>query len=138
AWQLPNGTKEAPMLGKYLSPATITLQQTNSTSVKEKLSVIQQIGLEKTEESGGFQIKIYPNPIISTGSIILSSGQAGVARLKLYDVQNRFISTIFTGLLEKNSNKAIIFNSSRLPTGTYFIHYSFNNINKTTRIVIAR
>ncbi|MDQ6814541.1 MAG: PA14 domain-containing protein, partial [Bacteroidota bacterium] len=138
AWQLPDGQKEAPISGSHLSPVSTNNHPGITTAISPKIAETNPLVLENTQILIGGEIKVYPNPTGSVASIKIQNLPSGIVTIQLYDLQNRLLSTIFDGFLERASGKIFRFNGSHLPNGMYFIKCIINNRLITEKIIIAR
>ena len=69
---------------------------------------------------------IYPNPVQSKATLTWNASQPGTARIQILDVQGRLVSSVFDGAVSAGRQESI-FETSRLPSGIYFIRVEIGN-----------
>jgi hypothetical protein len=62
----------------------------------------------------------YPNPFNEKTTILIESGRSQKIDLKVYDILGRNVVTLFSGILERGSNK-FFFKAEELSSGVYFL-----------------
>ncbi len=57
--------------------------------------------------------------------------------LKLYNTSGQLVDVLYSGSFT-NNKKLVEYNSSKLPTGVYFLNLSTNSLNETKKIFITK
>jgi hypothetical protein len=127
AWQLPDGTLEAPIPGTRLSPF-------NSVESAIEVSNLAQVNeREPTELSKGIQV--YPNPIISN-NIFIQSNNLPAGKYSLSFI-NSLGETIFRQVVTHPGGvlKHSISVLSGLSKGIYLLHMSGKDLNFSKQLL---
>jgi hypothetical protein len=74
---------------------------------------LQYLSLEK------FQVKIYPNPFRNQLSFEFRAAESGRLSIRLFDINNKMVATIFDGMTLKGTSKQVKFDGKSLPAGIY-------------------
>ena len=104
-WQLPNGTIESPLPGKYLAPYTATANGR----------------LGQNEPIAADELNVFPNPFSSETHIEFTLQEAGAATVSLYNASGQFIQRLFNGRVNANEKNDLTTNADQLPSGVYLI-----------------
>lgn len=144
---VPNDLKDIPLLKTWTicDPSKLSA---NEYYLKQKdLEVPQYIlmthfnadPISKVEnkESYGFEIKgIYPNPASDHIEITMTINKYDFYTIDVYDVLGNKINNVFTGY-QSAGLKAIVYDTDKLNTGTYFcvITSSNGNLTKSFNVV---
>ena len=76
-------------------------------------SKLQYLSLEN------FQVKIYPNPFTNQLSFEFRAAESGRLSIRLFDINNKMVATIFDGMALKGTSKQVKFDGKSLPAGIY-------------------
>lgn len=66
------------------------------------------------------RVKIYPNPVSSTGQIFFKANKSGETLVEIYNISGQKIGELFHGKFKKGTDVVIEFNTSHLKKGLYF------------------
>ncbi|HZH66794.1 MAG TPA: PA14 domain-containing protein, partial [Flavisolibacter sp.] len=122
AWQLPDGTMEAPVAGSRLSPY-ITGNSSNgdaNKSVQGKGNVVNKVE-DEILPVDQTTIKAFPNPFSHQTLIEVATIKTGMATVTVHDVTGRVIRTLFRGTIERGSTRRFQFEGRSLSSGIYFV-----------------
>ncbi|MEO8764270.1 MAG: serine hydrolase [Ginsengibacter sp.] len=61
----------------------------------------------------------FPNPFMHTVSFSFKVTKPGLVSLELYDMNGKFVATIFNGYIQKSALQKVNFDGSKLPAGIY-------------------
>ncbi|HYO22217.1 MAG TPA: PA14 domain-containing protein, partial [Flavisolibacter sp.] len=136
AWQLPDGTVEAPIGGERLSPVIVDiLTDLGLSRVMAKPAI-------ETEETKPVEtastLKVFPNPITHTSVVEISSPEAGQASVELYDISGRLVKTLFRGQLMQNDKRQLMLDGARLVNGVYFVRFRSGSKTEVMKVVKSR
>ena len=92
---------------------------------------------EPTPESSANNLLVYPNPMISQGTIQYTLETTDNVSITIYDMQGRQIKILTSGL-QSSGKHLITFSSAGIPEGTYFVSLTGNNYRKTTKLLILK
>jgi hypothetical protein len=122
AWQLPNGTTEAPIPGHRLSPHMSTNSATSTTS---SLPIVNShaVQLEKVVAKHETKLFAYPNPFSGETVVEVVAGESGLAIVDVCDAAGRIQETLYRGALKKGTIQRLAFRKVNLPGGLYFVRY---------------
>ena len=82
------------------------------------------------------KVGVSPNPVTSTSEIVLSSEVNIQAGLKLYTTQGLLVRSIWSGLLDKESDTEILFKKEGLNAGLYILKLNTMAGEITSKILI--
>ena len=82
------------------------------------------------------KVGVSPNPVTSTSEIVLSSEVNILAGLKLYTTQGLLVRSIWSGLLDKESDTEILFKKEGLNAGLYILKLNTMAGEITSKILI--
>ena len=80
---------------------------------------------------------VFPNPVRDQANLNLNLSQPLDARISVFDMQGRELSTVFDGRLSAGAQAQAI-NTTDLPTGTYVVRMASNGGVISRRFVVAR
>ena len=80
------------------------------------------------------KLKIYPNPVVTTCKIELSSHR-GKTLLQLFDPLGRMIKVLYTGILDEGIHH-FVFENENYPSGNYYIRVQQGSVQKTEMLMI--
>ncbi len=121
AWQLPDGTFEAPMDGSWLSPYTSAVATTANGSVGNIGS--SEIKISETETKGELPVfRVYPNPFTSKVTIEFIPAASGQTVVEVYNSAGIRQAVIYNGAAKKAMGLKLLYNEPALAAGVYFIH----------------
>ncbi|MEZ4695126.1 MAG: T9SS type A sorting domain-containing protein [Rhodothermales bacterium] len=81
---------------------------------------------------------VYPNPVVNSGTVGLSSSRSQAVTVELYNVIGQRVQTLFEGDMTADATRTFRFDSGQLPAGTYFLRAKGVNESVTRRVVVAR
>jgi uncharacterized Ntn-hydrolase superfamily protein len=81
---------------------------------------------------------VVPNPLSHATVFRFELRAPGVARLTLYDVNGRLVSTLATGMQKAGLNEVRWQAGNALPAGVYFYRLEAGNASQTRRLVLIR
>jgi hypothetical protein len=76
------------------------------------------------------QARLYPNPVQASYMVELALPQSGTVSIALYNSTGQFVSTLYTGFLQKGERKVPL-QRPAFNTGTYFLKVQAKGENKT-------
>lgn len=68
-------------------------------------------------------IDVIPNPVADNATLVIDAAQAATVEVKVYDIQGREVSTVYTGNISEGTRE-ISFSTASLSTGVYFVRVS--------------
>jgi len=137
-WQLPNGTVESPLPGKYLSP--YVANQLSTASLKSSISSVNvPMAITATEpvtvKPGLF---VFPNPVAQQTNVEFTLTESGQTNVALYNTKGQFISNLFKGATEANIKQSFILNAGQLQNGIYMIHLTSGKNSLTKKVIVIK
>lgn len=128
AWQLPDGTTEAPIAGSRLSPY-VNEDSDDDNDNNKQLNTRTAVVAEKTADQhlslNETIVKSFPNPFTNQTTVEVTPAVTGIASVDGYDVSGRIISKLFNGTMQKGVSKQFQLQGKNLPSGIYFIRVAF-------------
>lgn len=82
-------------------------------------------------------VQNYPNPFNPSTTIVVDLARIGVARVDIYDVMGRFVTTVYDGLLP-NRRVEIPFDARGLSSGKYFIVLTTSNERRISSMTLLK
>lgn len=79
----------------------------------------------------------YPNPFNPMTTIEFTMKKAGVAKMDVFDINGRLISTIVDGY-KQEGRQFVKFSGYELPSGVYFYRFSANGFADTKKMMIVK
>ena len=79
----------------------------------------------------------YPNPFNPTTTIKFSLKDAGVYKLRVYNILGQLVTTLVNGQLNAGSHQ-IVFDAGRFASGIYIYNLSGQNVNMTKKMVLIK
>jgi hypothetical protein len=119
AWQLPDGTMEAPIPGSRLSPYEADADLTPLVNT-------------------GAKLQVYPNPFSTTTTLAFTSPEAGDALLEIRSLQGSLVQTVFQGTVRANTVAQYELAGSRLTNGVYLARLILNGKTSFQRLVVNK
>jgi len=99
-----------------------------SESVEVVVEVQTSVGLEIAPSA--FRLgQNFPNPFNPTSLITFTVSDAGLARVRLYDITGQQVATVFEEVVNPGATYTAVIDGSTLPSGTYF--YSLSSGGRT-------
>ncbi|RYY30694.1 MAG: T9SS type A sorting domain-containing protein, partial [Sphingobacteriaceae bacterium] len=136
-WQLPGGTVESPLPGKYLSPYS-----TSAINLSLKTSSVQVITAAATAITADETVKtglfIYPNPVAEQGTVEFALPDAGQTNIVLYDMKGGLISRLYDGVTAANTTIRLKLNAGNLQNGTYLIYLTSGKTRLTKKLLVQK
>ena len=136
-WQLPGGTIESPLPGKYLSPYN-TSQATNlflnTSSLNSTAITSAETGLE-TVKTGLF---IYPNPAAEQSTVEFAVPEAGQTSVVMYNTKGQLMRKMFNGATAANTKISFALNVGNLQNGVYLIYLTSGKNVFTKKLIVMK
>ncbi len=82
-------------------------------------------------------MSVYPNPTNSTARFRINATRAAHASIELYDILGRRVATIFNGNIPSGI-KTITFDSSHLPSGSYFYRANWDQQTQSGTLILMK
>ncbi|RYY22042.1 MAG: T9SS type A sorting domain-containing protein, partial [Sphingobacteriaceae bacterium] len=136
-WQLPGGTIESPLPGKYLSPYLPS--NSSNLFVKMGSSVNQAIiSAENDTESVKTGLFIYPNPAVAQSKVEFALPDAGQTSVKLFNTKGQLMSTLYNGETAANTKFTVILSVDNLQNGVYLINLTSGKTSFTKKLIVVK
>lgn len=135
-WQLPDGSIQTPLPGKYLLPS-----QTSSSRIGfSDLSLIPEaeIRAESRDTVLRAELSVFPNPVTAASSIIFTLPQDEQVLIAIYNATGQLISTLYNGSIKARISVQLPFSANHLAQGTYYIRLLGGKFNMSKKIVIVK
>jgi D-alanyl-D-alanine carboxypeptidase len=91
---------------------------------------------ERLENQSG--IFAFPNPASDRIRVSMEIKQTGKHDLQVFDVNGKYITTLFSRVTEKGGSQNIEWNTSNMRTGSYFLVWQTPGGTKRQKIIIVR
>ena len=139
-WQLPNGTVESPLPGKYLSPFVADKLSTSAiassfNSVASPAAVSPAEPLTAAAKTGLF---VYPNPVSQQASVSFMLKESGQTDVVLYDAKGQFIRKVFTGVTAANAETSVVLDAQSLNSGMYILRLTSGKNRLSQKIIVVK
>ncbi|MBO3273257.1 PA14 domain-containing protein [Hymenobacter defluvii] len=138
AWQLPNGTLEAPIPGSRLSPFVATAARASTPSTLSNSMAKIALGISGSAGNKEIELTASPNPFNNECYVQLKLTQANRVALTVYDVQGRLVQELFSGNLEADDNRKFVLKAGNLPAGVYSIKLTTSTEVVHKRVVLNK
>lgn len=79
----------------------------------------------------------YPNPFNPMTTIEFNMKKAGIAKMDVYDINGRLISTLFDGY-KQEGRQFVKFSGYDMPSGVYFYRFTANGFADTKKMMIVK
>lgn len=79
----------------------------------------------------------YPNPFNPMTTIEFNMKKAGIAKMDVFDINGRLISTLFDGY-KQEGRQFVKFSGYDLPSGVYFYRFTANGFADTKKMMIVK
>ncbi|MGI4750720.1 MAG: PA14 domain-containing protein [Janthinobacterium lividum] len=136
-WQLPGGTIESPLPGKYLSPYNASAAST--LFVKANSSVTSAITINGlATETVKIGLFIYPNPAVQQTNVTFALPDAGQTTVTMYNAKGQIISKLFDEATSANTQNSFMLNVGQLQNGVYLIHLISGNNMLTKKLIVLK
>ena len=133
AWQLPDGTMEAPINGSRLSPIVIDVFTDLGVT---KAPVIQTLENDQQQlQPSDAALKVYPNPFLSRMTLQISAPNTALLKVEICDLNGRIIKELFRGVMKEKEAKLLEWSGSSLPAGVYLVRLVSASTIKTVKVV---
>ena len=138
-WQLPNGTVESPLPGKYLSPF-VADQLSTSALASSFNSVASPAAISITEPLSAAKagLFVYPNPVSQQSSVSFMLKESGQTDVVLYDAKGQFIRKVFTGVTAANAETSVSLDAQSLKSGMYMLRLISGKNMLTKKIIVMK
>ncbi|HUC81403.1 MAG TPA: PA14 domain-containing protein [Flavisolibacter sp.] len=133
AWQLPDGTMEAPINGSRLSPIEVDVL-TDKGGARTAASPLQESKPEVAQEDP-VGVEVFPNPFSQRTRVQVTAPQTGSVKVTVCDLNGRVVKTVFNGLLKKGETKHLAIDGASLPAGVYVVRTVSGATVSSMRIV---
>jgi hypothetical protein len=95
------------------------------------------VGIEEGQPptpSDGLTLRVFPNPLRGSATLVFELAQPGPADLRVYDLSGRLIQDLFSGDIVSGPMSCWL-DGSRLPSGVYLASVRSGDQSKTVRLV---
>ena len=133
AWQLPNGTTEAPLSGTRLSPFVPAAGLAVANSAPGHLT---NAAAADAPARAANQLAAYPNPFTEQTTVQFSAATAGPVTLALYNVEGQLVRQLFTGDSEAGATLSVTLNRQNLAAGLYLLRLITNSSVVTQKLTL--
>ncbi len=139
-WQLPNGTVESPLPGKYLSPYVSDKLAASSTGTTNLAVILPTVAaanpiINTTVKIGLF---VFPNPVLQETTVAFALPESGQTDIALYNSKGQLINKVFNGITEANTQNSFILNAATLPSGIYILHLQSGKNLLTKKVIVVK
>jgi len=87
-------------------------------------------------------VSVYPNPMLGSSRIALSTNKAERIRVDIYDLKGRLVNRLYDAHLSSGSHELVWNGNSKqgnaLSSGIYFIKCSSGNSSITHKVIVLR
>ncbi|MFD2067143.1 PA14 domain-containing protein [Pontibacter silvestris] len=129
AWQMPDGSKEAPIAGSHLSPFQVNTLSTSSTS---KALVVQP---QENLTSSNDELTVYPNPLSDRATVGFVLQENAQTTLEVYDLSGKLVQKLFNGIVKAGEPLELTLKANDLRPGLYLVKMKSNNRIITKKII---
>ena len=136
AWQLPDGTTEAPIPGSRLSPYQPSIV---SSPIAPNIGTTNAApGINNTPlNAPAATLDAYPNPFSSVTTLQYYPEESGLATIEVFDLTGRPVQRLFSGQVEAGRSRSFSFKASGLSNGTYIVRLKTKTKTLTRKIILA-
>lgn len=120
-WELPNGTVESPLPGKYLSPFITNQTGVSSTNLNTAFAISPSSSDIINGESLKIGLFVYPNPVSQQANVEFTLPESGQSNVTLYNIKGQLVKKLFTGATQANAKTGFALDAGDLQTGTYLL-----------------
>ncbi|HEU4470414.1 MAG TPA: PA14 domain-containing protein [Flavisolibacter sp.] len=150
AWELPDGTREAPIPGSRLAPYQMNVMTRNAavpeatTASQARVSAPGTVTQTTVEaETGktamaGASFRVYPNPTAGATTIELRAAVTGMSSISLVDAMGKQVKVVYQGQLEKGVLRQIRLDVQGLAAGVYYLRVVNGGQAATHKLMIAK
>jgi hypothetical protein len=131
-WQLPDGSIQTPVPGKYLLPYSSQLRTALRTDLKGDKAE------ELSPEADDQTLSVFPNPTSDQATIVLTPPLEGQIQVLIYNTAGQLVSKVYDGFLKAGARTLIPLKAGSLANGTYLIHVVGSGLTSTTKVLIIR
>jgi hypothetical protein len=123
---------------KFASPAKSVQMIMIEGGTKTIIADSSDITNIESESSSSFRLdQNYPNPLSSTTIINYQLPVESFVTLKVFDINQRLISTL-VNTKQKAGKKSVEFNASSLPKGVYFYRIDAGKFSDAKKLIIVK
>ncbi|RYY20127.1 MAG: T9SS type A sorting domain-containing protein, partial [Sphingobacteriaceae bacterium] len=136
-WQLPGGTIESPLPGKYLSPYNSAQGSSlflNTSALNSTAITSAENGME-TVKTGLF---IYPNPAVEQTTVEFAVPDAGQTSVVLYNTKGQLMSVLYEGTTAANTKIKLSVNVAKMQNGVYLLHLTSGQNVFTKKLIVVK
>ena len=135
-WQLPNGTIESPLPGKYLSPASSSGSSNLNAYVKPL--AVAAAGTLSADENVQIGLFVYPNPVSQQAKVAFTLAENGQTTVSLYNMKGQLVNKLFTGFTQANVTTELSVSADALQNGQYILHLSNGKTSLSTKMIVVK
>ncbi|MEP6949398.1 MAG: serine hydrolase, partial [Ginsengibacter sp.] len=84
--------------------------------VKSNVELNSKLQISALEQN---TLTVFPNPFINTVSFSFKTTESAPVNLRLYDMNGKFVATIFNGFIQKGALQNVNFDGRKFPAGIY-------------------
>jgi hypothetical protein len=133
AWQLPDGSMEAPINGSRLSP--IIVENVTSFGIAQSRSAQTQETEQQLPVTNAAGMKASPNPFSQRTTVEITAPQAGIVRIEVCDVSGTVVKQLFRGTLREKERRLFELDGTTLHSGIYFVRMISGPSFKTLKVI---
>ncbi|HEX5026618.1 MAG TPA: serine hydrolase, partial [Agriterribacter sp.] len=93
---------------------------------------------ENVSNPGKSGLTIFPNPASNGTTVSFRLAKPGMVSASLYDINGKFVLSIFSGKTEKGILQQVKINTTNLPAGTYIVRLQTQEEVKQQKLVLRR
>jgi hypothetical protein len=110
----------------------------NANNLQDAIDLaLTETGIEKPAAPEGGAYTLFPNPVITEGTLHMEVTQSAVVQITLHDLLGRQMKEIHHGNLAEGSHE-IVFQVSDLIPGTYIVQIASDQGFSTRKMVVGR
>ena len=103
-----------------------------------EVSLSKSIKQQIIEEQTITDLSVFPNPFTNKATISFNVAESGPVTLRVYDMNGKLVTTLFTGMAEKGIIERINWNADKLPAGIYVSRLQTATGSIQRKIVLSR
>ena len=86
--------------------------------------------------SGGLILEVHPNPVVANAAVSYSLPDNGYARLEVYDILGRLVSTLDSGDMVSGTHQTVLNASEEVP-GVLFVRLTTENDSIVQKVLVS-
>jgi hypothetical protein len=126
-WQLPDGSIQTPVPGKYLLPYSIS-----------QLHTAPDLTEDLFPEAADQTLSVFPNPAADQATIVLTPPREGQIQVLIYNTAGQLLSKVYDGFQKAGVRTLIPLNAGSLSSGTYLVCLISSGLTRTIKVLIIR